>query len=352
MNELKYKYINYTNNNMEQINLEKKNKNELHKMCENLEIKNYKKLKKNELIQLINTRINESLLKDPESEELEFDVTIENERNIEINIENIDGFEYLRQINNNSINLILTDPPYIISKTSGMDKHYNNVKMNEENDITEVKSEEEWGEYKIENEIENDDGKDNYIKYGTIYGKKYCVKTDYGEWDSSFNMEILERFISEYYKKLRKGGTLIMFFDLWKITDLKNLLEKYNFKQIRFIEWIKTNPQPRNSKVNYLTNCREIALIGVKGGNPTFNSSYDDGIYRFPLQGGKNRFHPTQKSLLLFEELIKKHSNENDIVLDTFLGSGTTAIACKNTRRNFKGCEISKEYYDKILELI
>ena len=337
---------------MEQINLEKKNKNELHKMCENLEIKNYKKLKKNELIQLINTRINESLLKDPESEELEFDVTIENERNIEINIENIDGFEYLRQINNNSINLILTDPPYIISKTSGMDKHYNNVKMNEENDITEVKSEEEWGEYKIENEIENDDGKDNYIKYGTIYGKKYCVKTDYGEWDSSFNMEILERFISEYYKKLRKGGTLIMFFDLWKITDLKNLLEKYNFKQIRFIEWIKTNPQPRNSKVNYLTNCREIALIGVKGGNPTFNSSYDDGIYRFPLQGGKNRFHPTQKSLLLFEELIKKHSNENDIVLDTFLGSGTTAIACKNTRRNFKGCEISKEYYDKILELI
>jgi site-specific DNA-methyltransferase (adenine-specific) len=337
---------------MEQINLEKKNKNELHKMCENLEIKNYKKLKKNELIQLINTRINESLLKDPESEELEFDVTIENERNIEINIENIDGFEYLRQINNNSINLILTDPPYIISKTSGMDKHYNNVKMNEENDITEVKSEEEWEEYKIENEIENDDGKDNYIKYGTIYGKKYCVKTDYGEWDSSFNMEILERFISEYYKKLRKGGTLIMFFDLWKITDLKNLLEKYNFKQIRFIEWIKTNPQPRNSKVNYLTNCREIALIGVKGGNPTFNSSYDDGIYRFPLQGGKNRFHPTQKSLLLFEELIKKHSNENDVVLDTFLGSGTTAIACKNTRRNFKGCEISKEYYDKILELI
>jgi len=47
--------------------------------------------------------------------------------------------------------------------------------------------------------------------------------------------------------------------------------------------------------VNYLTNCREIALIGVKDGNPTFNSSYDNGIYMFPLQGGKNRFHPTQK---------------------------------------------------------
>ena len=45
----------------------------------------------------------------------------------------------------------------------------------------------------------------------------------------------------------------------------------------------------------------------------------DKGIYEFPLQGGKNRFHPTQKSLALFEELIKKHSNENDIILDTFL---------------------------------
>jgi site-specific DNA-methyltransferase (adenine-specific) len=71
-----------------------------------------------------------------------------------------------------------------------------------------------------------------------------------------------------------------------------------------------------------------------------------------PLQGGKNRFHPTQKSLSLFEELITKHSNENDVVLDTFLGGGTTAIACKNKNRIFKGCEISKEYFDKVIELL
>lgn len=263
-------------------------------------------------------------------------------------IKNICGIEYLKTIQNNSIDLILTDPPYIISKNSGMNEHYNNVKFNEEHYITEVKTEEEWEEYKEKNEIEDDADKDKYIKYGSIYGKKYCVKTDYGNWDSDFTIETLEIFVCEYYKKLKKGGTLIMFFDLWKITDLKNILEKYKFKQIRFIEWIKTNPQPRNSKVNYLTNCREIALIGVKDGNPTFNSSYDNGLYQYPLQGGKNRFHPTQKSLKLFEELIKKHSNENDTVLDTFLGSGTTAIACKNTNRKCKGCEISKEYYDKM----
>jgi site-specific DNA-methyltransferase (adenine-specific) len=269
-----------------------------------------------------------------------------------IDIKNICGMEYLKTIDNNSIDLILTDPPYIISKDSGMNEHYNNVKSNEMNDIMQVKTEEEWIEYKSNNNIDDDINKEKYIKYGSIYGKKYCIKTDYGEWDSDFTIEKLEEFICEYYKKLKKGGTLIIFFDLWKITDLKNLLEKSNFKQIRFIEWIKTNPQPRNSKVNYLTNCREIALLGIKNNNPTFNSSYDNGLYTFPLQGGKNRFHPTQKNLNLFETLIEKHSNVNDTVLDTFLGSGTTAIACKNTKRKFKGCEISKEYYDKIIEIL
>ena len=190
------------------------------------------------------------------------------------------------------------------------------------------------------------------MKYGSIYGKKYCVKTDYGDWDKDFTMDKLEAFISLYYKKLRKGGTLIIFFDLWKISTLKELMEKHKFKQIRFIEWIKTNPQPLNSKVNYLTNCREIALLGVKGGKPTFNSSYDNAIYSYPLQGGKNRFHPTQKSLFLFEDLIKKHSNEDDIVMDTFLGSGTTALACKNTGRLFKGCELNEEYYNKLITLL
>lgn len=270
----------------------------------------------------------------------------------DIDIQNTDGLKYLQTIDNNSIDLILTDPPYIISKDSGMNEHYNNVKFNEDNNIEYVKSEEEWETYKTENAIDSDLNKEKYMKYGSIYGKKYCVKTDYGAWDSDFTMEALDTFIGEYYKKLKKGGTLIMFFDLWKITNLKDIMEKHKFRQIRFIEWIKTNPQPRNSKVNYLTNCREIALLGVKDGGPTFNSSYDNAIYQFPLQGGKNRFHPTQKSLELFEALINKHSNEGDTVLDTFLGSGTTAIASRNTKRKFKGCEISKEYCDKINELI
>lgn len=269
-----------------------------------------------------------------------------------IDIQNCDGTEYLKTIDKNSVDLILTDPPYIISKDSGMNTHYNKVKENAENNVEFVKTEQEWLEYKEKNNIENDNKKDNYMRHGTIYGTKYCVKTDYGDWDSEFTLEKLDEFIGLYYEKLKKGGTLIMFFDLWKISQLKEIMEKHKFKQIRFIEWIKTNPQPLNSKTNYLTNCREIALLGVKGGKPTFNSKYDNGIYHYPLQGGKNRFHPTQKSLPLFEDIIKKHSNECDVVLDTFLGGGTTAFACKKTNRNFKGCDVSKEYYDKVIDLL
>ena len=270
----------------------------------------------------------------------------------DIDVRRTDGNQYLEGVEDGSVNLILTDPPYIISRDSGMNTHYNQVKQNEANNVKYMKSEAEWNAYKESNQIQTDEKKTLYMQYGTIYGKKYCVKTDYGEWDSAFTMEDLDEFIGKYYKKLRPGGTMIMFFDLWKITDLKALMEKHKFKQLRMVEWIKTNPQPLNSKVNYLTNCREIALVGVKGGKPTFHSSYDNGIYRYPLQGGKNRFHPTQKSLALFEDLINKHSNEGDVVMDTFLGSGTTAIACKNTKRKFRGCEVSQEYYDKMIGIL
>ena len=282
-------------------------------------------------------------------------------------IKNMEGLQYLDNIETKSINLVLTDPPYITSKKTGMDEHSKIVKKYEktkkniksESDWISFKSEEQWKVWMIKNNIPKKQQekklellKNNYLKYGSIYGKKYAVVTNYGDWDNNFTMEILEDFIKQYFRVLKDGGTAIIFFDLWKITLLKEMMEKVGFKQIRFIEWIKTNPQPLNSSTNYLTNCREIALLGIKKSKPIFNSKYDNAIYSYPLQGGKNRFHPTQKSLLLFEELIKKHSNENDVVLDTFLGSGTTAIAAKNTNRIYKGCEISEEYYTKILECL
>ena len=100
----------------------------------------------------------------------------------------------------------------------------------------------------------------------------------------------------------------------------------------------------------------EVALWAVKGKKKwTFNKpnevSYLRPMFRTGvLLGGKKRIHPTQKSLEVFADLIKIHSNENDIVFDPFSGSGTTAVACKMLNRRFIGCEIDENYYQKAIE--
>ena len=140
-----------------------------------------------------------------------------------------------------------------------------------------------------------------------------------------------------------------MFFDLWKITTLHGLMLNAHFKQIRFLEWVKTNPVPLNSNLNYLTNAREIALLGVKGSNPTFNSSYDNGIYNYPICHSKDRCHPTQKPTKLIEDILAKHSKPGEVVLDCFSGGASTAEACWNLGREFIGAEIDPEYHSQSL---
>lgn len=227
-----------------------------------------------------------------------------------IEVSNKSCFDLLPGIRDNFVDLVLIDPPYEVSRDT-------NFQSGEET------------------------GRDT---------DRFRVSMDFGEWDNGFTG--LDKVIEECYRILRPGGTIICFYDLWKITTLKEYYEKAGFKQIRFIEWIKTNPVPINSKVNYLTNAREIAVVGVKGGKPTFHSEYDKGIYEFPICHDKGRFHPTQKPLALIETLVEKHSNEGDFVLDCFFGSATTAVACKNLNRNFIGCELNEEYYKKALDRI
>ena len=78
-------------------------------------------------------------------------------------------------------------------------------------------------------------------------------------------------------------------------------------------------------------------------------SLVNDG-YRLPKRiircKQERGLHPTQKPVPLFEYLIKTYTNEGEIVLDNCIGSGTTAIACINTNRNYIGFELNKEYYE------
>lgn len=218
---------------------------------------------------------------------------------------NGDCYNALKNIDNNSINLILTDPPYNISRESNFTKNSTNTKFNK-------------------------------------------ISIDFGDWDKE---ELdLESLFSEFKRVLKPGGTVVIFYDVWKSERLKQVAEKYGFRQPRICQWVKNNPTPINSKINYLSNAIEFFFTFVKGKNPTFNSKYDKGIYNYPLCHGKERTsHPTQKPLELFKEIIIKHSNPGDLILDPFSGTGTTAVACLQTNRDYLIIERDQEYL-KIIE--
>jgi DNA modification methylase len=231
-----------------------------------------------------------------------------------INLENRDGLEFLKTIQSGTVDLVLTDPPYQISKDSGMQNAIN-------------------------------DGNQNNLK---------ITQTDFGSWDREFSINHLEPYLAEFQRVLRKGGSCIIFYDLWKISYLKEALEKLKFSKLRFVEWVKTNPVPVNQSATYLSNAREIAISCVKGGSATFNSKYDKGIYSFPIYQDSlvGRIHPTQKSLPMIREMIQKHSNPGDLVIDTFSGSGTTAIGCLLENRKFNGCELDETFHDLSIKRI
>ena len=80
----------------------------------------------------------------------------------------------------------------------------------------------------------------------------------------------------------------------------------------------------------------------------TFNDEYYPvSIQDFSIAGSRiNRLHPTQKPVPLLEYLIRTYTNENDLVLDNTMGSGSTGVACVNTNRKFIGIELNEKYYD------
>lgn len=225
---------------------------------------------------------------------------------LEIRLANASCFDFLASLPTGCVDLVLIDPPYEISRETG----FSSV-----------------GEHGV---------------------PRLGVNMDFGRWDYHFIG--LSDVIKEAHRVLRTGGTFVCFYDLWKLSQLKELMDDAKFKQLRFIEWLKTNPVPINSKINYLTNSREIALLGVKGGKPTFNARYHRGVYEFPICHEKGRFHPTQKPLPLFRALIETHSRPGDLVLDCFSGSGTTAHAAMETGRRFIGCELDPQFHSQSID--
>ena len=139
-------------------------------------------------------------------------------------------------------------------------------------------------------------------------------------------------------------------------------LKELNYKPLNIITWRKTNPMPNITK-RMLTYSTEFIVWFSKSKKWTFNyqkmKKYNFGkqlrdVWDFPscqgeerIKGGDGRAaHPTQKPLKLFERLIEMTTNEGDIVLDPFMGSGTTAVACEKIKRKWIGFENNKYYIE------
>ena len=123
---------------------------------------------------------------------------------------------------------------------------------------------------------------------------------------------------------------------------------KYNPQMVKRNKPKKVSKSFYGSKNSTLRKNHSIRNQGAK----TYNYRHPRSILDFSNANLKNKEHPTQKPINLFTYLIKTYTNENEIVLDNVIGSGSTAVACLKTNRKFIGFEKEKEYYHIALKRI
>lgn len=117
----------------------------------------------------------------------------------------------------------------------------------------------------------------------------------------------------------------------------------------RPIVWQKTNPVPSNGQYVYLSGV-EFAVWFKRKGGTHFNANCKNTVFSYPIPGGKNRIHPTQKHWGLWKELMLDCSCEGDLIFDPCAGSGVTAWVAAENKRNFLCLELDKETYEKSYE--
>ena len=191
-------------------------------------------------------------------------------------------------------------------------------------------------------------------------------------WDRIPDVEYLrftENWIKGCYKVLKKSGSIYVASSYHNLAEIIMTLKLLNFKINNIITWYKTNAMPNMTK-RVFTHSTEFVVWAVKGSGWTFNyetakeinpEKQKDGkikqmrdLWKMPLVQGKERIrskngkalHPTQKPEEMLKRIILTCSNENDTVLDPFLGSGTTAVIAQKFGRKWIGIEKEKKYVE------
>ena len=229
---------------------------------------------------------------------------------------NGDSFEILKKIKPKSVNCIFADPPYFLSN-------------------------------------------DGFTNSG---GKQVSVNK--GDWDKSLTTTEKHKFNRNWIKKCKRvltdDGTIWISGTLHNIYSIGMALEQEGFKIINNITWQKLNPPPNLARRSFTHSTETVlwAKKDIKNNKHYFNYALmreiNNGkqmkdVWAGPLTSPKEKKlgkHPTQKPLYLLERLLLASTKENALILDPFMGSGTTAVACKKLNRNFIGIEKESEFVE------
>lgn len=225
-------------------------------------------------------------------------------------IANGDSIDILKNLPDNSVDLIITDPPYNLGKF--MRKRGTNIIGMRENHFA-------------------------YSGWDDL---------DFIEWKEGMN-----RFFAECSRILKIKGSMIVFMSIIKMETIIDIALSHGFYYKTTGIWHKTNPMPRNMNIQFV-NSTESWLYVINQANTGIFNNNNQCIHDFietSTINNKERIygkHPTQKPLKLFEFFINLLSNENDTILDPFMGSGTAGVACEKLERKFLGIELNKEYFN------
>ena len=170
---------------------------------------------------------------------------------------------------------------------------------------------------------------------------------DFGEWYKDFD---LFSWIDKGVDMLNKDGCMFIFNDWKNIGNIAIYAENLGMDIKDCFRWEKLNPMPRNRDRRYITDFEMAVWLVKKKSKWVFNrqdDKFERPKFTSALVSGKEKTaHTTQKPISLMENIIKIHTNEDQIVFDPFMGSGTTGVACKNLNRKFIGIELDKDYFN------
>ncbi len=176
------------------------------------------------------------------------------------------------------------------------------------------------------------------------YGMDYqsSRRTDkYDKIEGDFDLAFLKPFLKEAYRVLKDNSHIYLFCNDYAISDFRKEMELVGFTPKRTLVWVKNNHTSGDLEGDY-GNKTEFIIFGHKG-RRKLNGNRDTNVVK--AKKSLNELHPTEKPVELMKYLIEKSSDVGDLVLDPFAGSGSTLLASKSLSRDYIGFEINQNYH-------